>query len=584
MKRIYSTILTVFIAVSAMAQGWPANYGGVMLQGFSWDSYTESNWANLESQANELAEYFNIIWVPNSAHAGNLTMDMGYHPVYWFDHTSAFGTEAQLRSMIKTFKEKNVGVIEDVVINHRNGVKGWVDFPEETYKNVTYQLGLADICKDDECKSNGYMPTGNYDTGEPWTGARDLDHTSSNVQNNVNAYLDFLKNDLGYTGFRYDFVKGYKASYVGQYNVNAKPEFSVGECWDGYSVITNWIEGTKQNGAIQSAAFDFPMKWNINDAFYNGTWSKLNTETLARSTNYKRYGVTFIDNHDTFKDGNALKARIEAAHAYMLMMPGTPCVFLRHWVQYKNTIKKMIFLRKAAGITNMSSILTGDVTKDASNKDNGYILKVKGTNSDVLVVLGGAQTPSTTGMKLALEDEDGTYKIYVNNSLDISGLDKIIDEEEPFKAPDFCTPEEGKIYAFFEAPASWGLVYCWCWNGNMSFNDAKDFPGDKCKYVGVNNGCAVYKWVSSKETSEMPTGIIFANTSAGKDQTTDMRFKNGGYYTIDKCQGVVTGISNVIIEKPANDDNAYYTLSGVRVAKPTQTGIYIHNGKKVVLK
>ena len=76
-------------------------------------------------------------------------------------------------------------------------------------------------------------------------GARDLDHTSANVQKNVNAYLDFLKNDLGYTGFRYDFVKGYAAKYVGQYNATAKPEFSVGECWDGYTTITSWINGTK---------------------------------------------------------------------------------------------------------------------------------------------------------------------------------------------------------------------------------------------------------------------------------------------------------------------------------------------------
>ena len=34
MKRIFSTIFTVCLSLSMMAQGWPANYGGVMLQGF----------------------------------------------------------------------------------------------------------------------------------------------------------------------------------------------------------------------------------------------------------------------------------------------------------------------------------------------------------------------------------------------------------------------------------------------------------------------------------------------------------------------------------------------------------------------
>lgn len=575
-----STLAMMLCAtIKSSAQGWPANYSGVMLQGFSWDSYTETQWPNLESQADELSEYFNIIWVPNSAYAGGLTNNMGYHPVYWFDHKSAFGTADQLRSMIKAFKAKGTGIIEDVVINHRAGVSTWVNFPAETYKGVTYQLGLSDICSDDECKDNGYKPTGNKDTGEPWNGARDLDHTSANVQKNVNAYLDFLKNDLGYTGFRYDFVKGYAAKYVGQYNATAKPEFSVGECWDGYTTITSWINGTKVDGVIQSAAFDFPMKYNINDAFDNGTWSKLNTSTLAASDEYKRYGVTFIDNHDTYKDGGALKAHIEAAHAYLLTMPGTPCVFLRHWVQYKTPIKKMIFLRKAAGITNMSDIDT------KSAETSGYVLKVKGKNSDVLVVLGTAKGASTSGMKLALEGD--YYKIYVNNSLNISGLDNIKEEENNFTAPDFCKPEEGKLYAFFEAPAVWtSTIKCWCWNDKSNFTGGT-WPGTSCTLVGTaSNGSKVWKWTGPALPDEMPTGIIFSNNGISGQQTTDMKFTNGGYYTSDGLQGeVITSINGITVDSPTAKHTGIYTLSGQRIDATSidalPRGIYIVNGKKI---
>ena len=54
----------------------------------------------------ELSESFTLIWVPNSGRAAS-NPGMGYDPVYWFtNHNSAFGTEAQLRSMIKTFKAK----------------------------------------------------------------------------------------------------------------------------------------------------------------------------------------------------------------------------------------------------------------------------------------------------------------------------------------------------------------------------------------------------------------------------------------------------------------------------------------------
>ena len=215
MRKIFTFVIALFIVMQAAAQGWPKQYKGVMLQGFAWDSYSESNWANLEKQADEIADYFDLIWVPNSAYAGSMTMNMGYHPVYWFKQDCAFGTENELRSMINTYKDKGVGFIADIVINHRNGVNSWVDFPAETYKGVTYQLGLSDVCKNDECSKNGYKPTGATDTGEGWDGARDLDHTSANVQNNVNAYLDFLKNDIGYVGFRYDFVKGYNPIYNG---------------------------------------------------------------------------------------------------------------------------------------------------------------------------------------------------------------------------------------------------------------------------------------------------------------------------------------------------------------------------------
>ena len=46
---------------------------------------------------------------------------------------------------------------------------------------------------------------------------------------------------------------------------------------------------------------------------------------------------------------------------------------------------------------------------------------------------------------------------------------------------------------------------------------------------------------------------------------------------------VVTGISDNLSAKPVLTDDAYYNLQGMRVEKPVK-GIYIHNGKKVVIK
>ena len=559
-----------------VAQGWPSQYGGVMLQGFYWDSYADTKWTNLESQADEMSAFFDLIWIPNSAYANASSNNMGYHPVYWFNHKSAFGTEAELRSMIQTFKQKGTGIIEDVVINHRASVgSNWLVFPKETYNGVEYELTAADICSDDEAKDNGYTPTGAKDTGEGWGGARDLDHTGSNVQKNVMAYEDFLLHDLGYAGFRYDFVKGFAPRFVGLYNKTADVQFSVGECWDGNkTIVTNWLNGTKQDGVIQSAAFDFPLKYYINDAFSQGKWSRLNGGCLADDNNYKRYAVTFVDNHDTGRSGECpLYANVEAANAYILTMPGTPCVWLGHWKTYKTTIKRLITVRRAVGITNQSAI----ITKQA--KTNGYVLVTEGQNGNAALLLGSlteADLP-TGNYKLALEGT--SYKLYVTEDVDLSALDTI--KDETFTAPDFCTVADGEVCAFFEAPNSWSIVKCWAWDGTNNYTGGS-WPGAACTKVGRNNGKFVWKWSYSGSLTTQPTFIIFNNNNNGQ-QTADLTFQNGGYYNdAGALQGIVTGIDGITSTKSTTAP-PLFSLDGRRVTSP-RPGIYIQNNKKIVIR
>jgi len=318
---------------------------------------------------------------------------MGYDDLYWFEnYNSSFGNEAELRQMIKTFKAKGIGTIADVVINHRRNVSTWTDFPKETYNGVTYQLTYEDIVADDEAAKNGYQVGPNKDTGEGWDGMRDLDHKSENVQKSVKAYLDFLLNDLGYTGFRYDMVKGYAAEYTKMYNQEAKPQFSVGECWDSSNTIKKWIDGTGKT----SAAFDFQFRYTVRNAINQNDWSQLAKQNEGNwplvskdyeQGNYRRWAVTFVENHDTERRSNAAQDPITkdtlAANAYLLAMPGTPCVFLTHWQAYKQEIKAMIQARKIAGITNMSSY-----TNMRSNKDYYANVIKTGDENRLLVIVG----------------------------------------------------------------------------------------------------------------------------------------------------------------------------------------------------
>lgn len=429
--------------------GWPANYQGVMLQGFYWDSFDDSSWANLESQADELSQYFTLIWIPNSAKPAST--GMGYDPVYWFtNHNTKFGTEAELRSMIKTFKAKGTGIIEDVVINHRSGVSNWTNFPSETWNGQTWHIGVDGICSTDEVKDapGQAKPTGAPDTGEDFNGSRDLDHTNANVQNNCKNYCKFLLEDMGYAGFRYDMVKGYGGQYTKIYNEYSQPEFSVGEYWDGsYDAVAGWIEATGKT----SAAFDFPCKYQLNKAFSSGDMSELVwkangiTDQPAGMIHfgYPQYSVTFVDNHDTYRDGSKFTdSRVVAANAFILFSPGTPCIFLPHWKAYKAELKKLIALRNAVGIHNMSAVKVL-----SQSNSNCYMAEITGTKGKAVIKVGPAQV-SPAG--------------YTDADIKASGKDYCVwskvngGGDDPTPQP--TVPEQLYLLGNLEGAAGWGTT------------------------------------------------------------------------------------------------------------------------------
>ena len=435
MKRLFISLITFMATLPMLAQGWPEQYEGVMLQGFYWDSFSQTKWTKLESQADELSQYFKLVWIPQSAQAAT-NPSMGYNPLYWFPghYNSSFGTEDELRSMIKTFKAKGIGTIADIVINHCGNVSNWVDFPAETYQGVTYQLKSTDICADDDegatkkwATANGYTLSENVDTGEDFPSLRDLDHKSENVKKNVKAYLRMLLDDLGYTGFRYDVAKGFLPEYFGQYNEDAQPKFSVGECWDGTNKIKSWIDGTGK----RSAAFDFQFRYTVRNAVNSNDWRRLgqqndgNWPLVSSNTSngaYRRYAVTFVENHDTERRSNAeqdpLKKDTLAANAYMLAMHGTPCVFLKHWIDCKRDIKAMIDVRNAVGLHNQSSCISAALEK------NCYAIISTGTKGRMMAAVGsGASTYTPVNVNFVKVLEGYHYAYYMEKSMETAWVD-----------------------------------------------------------------------------------------------------------------------------------------------------------------
>lgn len=654
-KHLLPLLLFLGIYNNVYAQGWPANYGGVMLQGFYWNSYDDTNWTNLKSQVNDFADNFSLVWLPQSGKCLGNSQTMGYKPYYYFNQNSSFGTEAELRDLIKTFKGKGIGMVADVVVNHHD-TDGWFTFPAEVYKGVTYQFKSTDIVANDdkgktakEATKQGISLSKNNDEGEDWDGCRDLDHKSQNVQTIIKAYLKYLKDDLGYTGFRYDMVKGFSGSHVADYNKSVGIEYSVGEYWDSNAKIQSWINATLKN----SAAFDFQFRYNVRDAINSNNWAALkSTNNLMNDKNWRQYAVTFVENHDmeyrsSSEQQDPIRRDTLAANAYLLAMPGTPCVFFTHWLEYKDEIGAMISARKAAGITNMSdyevkvatsayyavnvnktlyaavgrldkmenpgadwqkvlsgyhyayflnkNLETAFVDKASGIRDNSFKVKLIAVSKDAsakLVYTTDGTAPTAKSKQVASGDEitissDCVLKVGLLVGGSVKGIitrNYTIQHVE--EGPDaFETPTPGYTYnAYFVAPATWkNEVKCWAWTKTANYTGGT-WPGVKCYKIGKNGKQYIYQWCYYGTLTTPPTSIIFNNN--GSAQTDDFTFVNGAYYDI---KGKTTGISTPQTIKPAVSSNIY-SLDGRIVRRNASSldglskGIYVYQGKKVVVK
>ena len=670
MKKIYFTLIALLTSMNMLAQGWPANYSGVMLQGFSWDSYDYSQWTVLEKQADDMKGFIDLVWLPQSGKCIETTQVMGYKPYYYFNQNSSFGTEAELRSLIAKFKANGIGAIADVVVNHRN-TDGWFTFPTETYNGVTYKMQPTDICKNDDggatakqATKEGVSLSNNNDEGQDWDGCRDLDHKSANVQKIIKAYLKFLKEDIGYTGFRYDMVKGFSGTHVADYNDATGVEFSVGEYWDGNPSIINWINKTNK----KSAAFDFQFRYNVRDAVgvkdnkvvSAQNWSKLKSDyNLMHDATYRQYAITFVENHDmqyrsADEQLDPLKRDTLAANAYMLAMPGTPCVFQPHWRAYKQEIKSMIEARKLAGITNMSNY-TNKMAQNAC-----FANETTGNKAKLIVVVGNNTKAYTPGADYAQILEGYHYRYYLSKSAETAWCNIPSGEYEAgFKAKltavsqnsnaklvyttdgtaptakskqvatgstinidNTCTLKVGllingnvtgirtynytikafepytiTVYANADQVTNWGsAMYFYAWNTSGEFTEK--WPGTAVTATKTLNGKKWYYMDFKIKSKDAIVNIIF-NQGKNKKQSVDMNAGNStkfyeitttmskGQYT---CKDVTaiwapTGITGTPTISNTTKDNAWYTLSGMKLGKkPAESGVYIHQGKKVIIR
>ena len=416
--RLRGVLLCMLVAAllsAASRADAPQRYNGtgkeVMLQGFHWTSYNPANngnnhWFRIIAENATVIKNagFDTVWFPPPSRSA--AGDNSYLPTEWFTLENGYGSRAELKQAVAALKPAMA--LCDIVVNHRCGTaSGGADFTNPAFGSA--EQNKAAVVAGDDCNCGKGHPEEQHRDGSACEGnnaGRDLDHTNPLVQKKVKAFLQKLKNEIGFAGWRYDQVRGYNGSHIGDYNDASKPVLSVGEFWDdGAQAVVNWVDET----GGKSMAFDFPTRAALVAATLNQDYSRL--KTIAGKPPgliglWPEMSVTFIENHDTepVRDGGSKRfpdGKIMQGYVYILTHPGIPCVFWRHFFdqgeEQKAKLIKLISLRKQAGITSRSGVFI------EPNTDGKYAAIIDGK---IAMKIGPASWSPGDGWEVALDGPD----------------------------------------------------------------------------------------------------------------------------------------------------------------------------------
>lgn len=627
----------------------PSACTDVMLQGFYWDSHQDKSfgntkWNTLYAMTSEISAYFDLVWLPPSAKSSG---GVGYLPAQYSNQNSAWGSRAELEKLIAVLHEGGTKVIADMVVNHASNQSSWCDYYVQDFGMYgVFYPDASWICNTDEVNSDSKSgsckgkATGGKDDGygseANYAAARDWDHTNEEVRKMFRAYAKWMTNVMKYDGFRYDYCKGFHNSHVDDYNRAGEAYLAVMEYWDG-NANTLWsrIKDANQN----TMTFDFATKYTVfNNSMAKGSYSGCKGAGLL-GIGKGKYAVTFIDNHDTYQrgDGNEYTGNILQANAYLLSMPGVPCVFYPHWKQNKAAINAMILARKAVGVHSESAVqdegdgsgyratVTGkngmlvlELGNKVSGSKSGYTKAASGNGYAIwtqvissvapqLIVSPSSTTFKTESLTIEMSAIGGTGTPAIYYTLDetnpkssatrvqytapfsITGTTVVKayatadgkDSEVATMTYTYKAPQTTPIVVSFAKPSHWDKVYLYSWTATETYPTGK-WPGIEMTEINANG---LYYHIFEPELKEI--NFIF-NGGNGKEQTGDLwtdedvcyGWQGGAEVLLPDC--MPTDVENVEVEKivPALDlTQPMYNILGQEVGADYH-GIVIQNGNK----
>ncbi|WP_426817999.1 alpha-amylase [Winslowiella sp. 2C04] len=361
-----------------------------LLQFFHW-YYPDGGklWPEAAERAAWLAEIgITSVWLPPAYKGDSGGYSVGYDTYDLFDlgefdtkgsRATKYGDKEQLLAAVEALKSHNVGVLLDVVLNHKMGAdekeavqvnrvnpdnreeideevidaEAWTRFTfpvrDGKYSQFVWDYkcfsGVDHIENPDE---NGVFKIVNDYTGEGWN--EQVDDELGNFDYLMGANIDFrnhavteelkywarwVMNEVHCTGFRLDAVKHIPAWFYKEWidhiqEVAEQPMFIVAEYWshevDKLQQYIDQVDG-------KTMLFDAPLHMNFHHASQQGAdydLSQIFNDTLVATDAF--HAVTIVANHDT-QPLQSLEAPVEPwfkplAYALILLREqGVPTVF-----------------------------------------------------------------------------------------------------------------------------------------------------------------------------------------------------------------------------------------------------------------
>ncbi len=329
---------------------------GVMLQAFYWDCPSDSGkefqwWNTIRAELPALAKVgFTALWLPPVHKAANLAgPSMGYDPYDYYDLgefdqkgcvPTWFGSKQDLLGLVSDAHSLHMEVIADMVINHNSGADSQEVNPltgQSRWTCFTPKSGL--FPRDWQC----FCPS----MYEKWDEAAfgdmpDLSHRNPYVYAELLKMTRWMIEEVGFDGFRYDFVKGYGANtitaiqeYHYMRNGQVFQPYGVAEFWDNAHAIDGWVDLANFSNSNPVDVFDFPLREMLKalcDQYGFSLRTFVTWDTVVKQ--HSDWAVTFVENHDLRDPGRPIQNDKLLAYSYILTHEGYPCVFWHDYFNY----------------------------------------------------------------------------------------------------------------------------------------------------------------------------------------------------------------------------------------------------------